>query len=57
MMRSCKGLWEFPKGHPNDGEDHLEAAMRETREETGVPAECFRLLPEHQSDVGYAGCL
>ena len=54
LMRSRKGAWEFPKGHPNDGEDELAAAVRETCEETGVTAACFRLLPEHQRDVGYS---
>ena len=54
MIRSRKGAWEFPKGHPDEGEDDLAAAMRETCEETGVPAESFRLLPEHQRDVGYS---
>jgi len=53
MMRSRKGVWDFPKGHPNDREDDLTAAMRETCEETGVPAACLRLLPEQHVDVGY----
>jgi len=54
LIRSRKGAWEFPKGHPNDGEDELAAAVRETCEETGVTAACFRLLREHHRDVGYS---
>ena len=28
--------WEFPKGGLDDGESHLEAALREAKEETGL---------------------
>ncbi len=31
------GMWEFPGGHVEDGEDTLEAAVREWSEETGCP--------------------
>ncbi|MBU0596512.1 NUDIX domain-containing protein, partial [Candidatus Bipolaricaulota bacterium] len=30
------GHWAFPKGRVEDGEDELEAATRETTEETGI---------------------
>lgn len=29
-------FWGFPKGHIDDGEDALSAAMRETQEEVGI---------------------
>jgi len=29
-----KGHWNFPKGHPEDGEKPIETALRELREET-----------------------
>ncbi|MBF0215929.1 MAG: NUDIX domain-containing protein [Candidatus Omnitrophica bacterium] len=29
-------IWGFPKGHLEDGETELEAALRETEEETGI---------------------
>ena len=33
---SNKELWNFPKGHLEDGETPFEAAVREFKEETGV---------------------
>ena len=35
LVKSSLG-WEFPKGHVEEGETHLEAAIRETKEETGL---------------------
>jgi 8-oxo-dGTP pyrophosphatase MutT (NUDIX family) len=32
----ASGLWQFPGGHVEDNESPLEAALRETQEETGV---------------------
>lgn len=28
--------WSFPKGHADEGEEHLETALREIEEETGI---------------------
>ena len=35
LLKNSLG-WEFPKGHVEEGETHLEAAIRETKEETGL---------------------
>lgn len=36
MVQNAQGLWGFPKGHREDGETPLQAAIRETLEETGL---------------------
>lgn len=39
-----QGLWGFPGGRMEMGETHLDAALRELMEETGIVAESPRLL-------------
>ena len=36
LVLHARGEWDFPKGRIEDGEMPLEAAFRETREETGI---------------------
>lgn len=36
MVQLHAGHWGFPKGHPEDGEEPLEAATRELQEETSL---------------------
>jgi ADP-ribose pyrophosphatase YjhB (NUDIX family) len=36
--------WSLPKGHLEEGETHLEAAIREINEESGIPMEELRLI-------------
>ena len=37
--------WTFPKGRPNSGETPEQAAIRETREESGVPVAITARIP------------
>ena len=36
--------WDLPKGGPNEGETPLQAALRETREETGLTLDAAALI-------------
>jgi NAD-dependent SIR2 family protein deacetylase/8-oxo-dGTP pyrophosphatase MutT (NUDIX family) len=49
----AEGFWAFPKGHPEEGETDVLAAVRETAEETGVTP-CVVDGGDAFSDVGYS---
>ena len=36
LLRKAKNIWEPPKGRINPGEDHFQAAVRETKEESDL---------------------
>ncbi len=36
LLHYGKGHWDFPKGHIEEGEAELDAAIREAEEETGI---------------------
>jgi 8-oxo-dGTP pyrophosphatase MutT (NUDIX family) len=36
LLHYGAGHWEFPRGHPEKGEDEKETALRELGEETGI---------------------
>lgn len=36
LIKSTEGIWGFPKGHIEDGESIVEAALREVKEEIGL---------------------
>jgi len=51
--RKDDGAWSIPKGEIEDGEDKLEAAKRETQEETGfAPSGRFLRLPPVRQPSG-----
>jgi len=51
--RKDDGAWSIPKGEIEDGEDKLEAAKRETQEETGFsPSGRFLRLPPVRQPSG-----
>jgi DNA polymerase len=41
--------WNFPKGHFESGETGLEAALRETYEETGLKKSDLKIIPEFRA--------
>ena len=43
--------WDFPKGHLENGEDDLAAALRELREETGISDP--QVIPGFQREITY----
>lgn len=45
LMIRVGSRWSFPKGHLEPGETLLQAASRETREETGIEAELLEEYP------------
>jgi 8-oxo-dGTP pyrophosphatase MutT (NUDIX family) len=51
------GQWEFPGGHLEDGEQPLEAAMREWREEVGSELPALKIVGRWACSNGYMGFL
>ncbi|HYG56002.1 MAG TPA: NUDIX domain-containing protein [Burkholderiales bacterium] len=54
LLRAYKN-WDFPKGMIEAGESELDAAKRETAEETGLADLDFPFGDAHQDTLPYAG--
>jgi 8-oxo-dGTP pyrophosphatase MutT (NUDIX family) len=44
VVNQNNNSWSLPKGHVEKGETHVEAAVREITEETGIPKENLRFI-------------
>jgi 8-oxo-dGTP pyrophosphatase MutT (NUDIX family) len=51
MKNAEHGHWDFPKGHVEPGEDETQAALRETREESGLTE--MRIIPGFRESIFY----
>ncbi len=53
LLMRHRNRWDLPKGHAEPGETILETALRETEEETGVPAAAISVDPSFQYVIEY----
>lgn len=53
IKSSQDGDWGFPKGHLEPGEKGIDAAIRETYEETGLNIQIQDLIPEFKETISY----
>ncbi len=51
IKNAAHGHWDFPKGHIDPGEDEMQAALRETREECGIAA--LEIVPDFREVITY----
>jgi len=47
------GAWQLPQGGLDAGEEPLQAALRETFEETGIPENALKLLDAYPEPLAY----
>ena len=53
LLMKHKDRWDLPKGHAELGERILEAALRETEEETGISAKAIDVVPDFSFVIEY----
>ena len=46
LVNQNNNSWSLPKGHVETGETTLEAAIREIKEETGIPSDALVFVSE-----------
>ncbi len=51
LLLNSKGHWDFPKGHVEEGEEIIEAAKRELKEEAGI--EDITIYPLFNEKISY----
>lgn len=51
IKNAAHGHWDFPKGHIDPGEDEMQAARRETREECGI--DVLEIVPDSREVIRY----
>ncbi len=54
LLMRHRNRWDLPKGHAELGEEILTTALRETEEETGVPASAISVDPDFRFVVEYS---
>ncbi|MFA6252120.1 MAG: NUDIX domain-containing protein [Candidatus Paceibacterota bacterium] len=52
IYRANSNDWSFPKGHIENGENPLNACIREIKEETGLSVELLKKLPDMNYENG-----
>ncbi|HFC47155.1 MAG TPA: NUDIX domain-containing protein [Dissulfuribacter thermophilus] len=55
LLLRAFGYWDFPKGIVEEGEDPLDAAIREVEEETGINDLTFHWGPVYKESAPYLG--
>ena len=53
LLMRHQNRWDLPKGHCETGESFLETALRETEEETGIPASTIEIDNRFKFDLFY----